>query len=507
MNEESPFILKIAKTGKERFQLRMVREWLKREVIRNKLESPLGYMLFTLLAFGIGYFTPVGGVLTGTLLVAALVIIPSLAGAMFHPRFGLYLMVLLGFLVPFVKRLEPAVPMGITMDVTMLIMLLGLYIRESRYRIRQWTPLLQPLSIVMLVWILYCLVQGLFTFNGNLQLLVAGFRYVGGFVMLYFLGLYGIRRLSTLVRLVQVWLAMASVAMVYGYVQQIFGLGQWEMERLLEGGGNYDLLVIPGVFRKFSFFSDPATFGLTMAGSGLVTWILSHYPDLKNIAKWALRVLAVAMWFSGYFSGTRTVVLALIAAAGFHMLLAFRKDVFISSGILGIIMLGFIFLPVDTSFRDRYQTIFHPNESASFLARISNQQALQPLIQASPFGMGPGAINIWQESLSADSYLAQYPPESGYLILAGERGWVGLAIFLVLLWIVFFTGIKGYQNITHQGLRVYQEAFMTFVFFLACADFPQRGFSVMPLSILFFISAAALYRIPSIETADSQPLS
>jgi hypothetical protein len=226
-----------------------------------------------------------------------------------------------------------------------------------------------------------------------------------------------------------------------------------------------------------------------------MSWIMSSYPSISRFNQVGLKVLAVAMWFSGYFSGTRTMVLALIAAAGFHIVLSLKREVIVSSGTMAAIMLIFLFLPVDISFRDRYQTIFHPNESASFLARISNQQALRPLIQSYPFGMGSGSINIWQESLSADSYLAQFPPESGYLILAAERGWVGLLIFLMVLWLVFFTGIKAYRQITDPGLRVFQEAFLCFIFFLACADFPQRAFSVLPLSILFFISTAAIYRI------------
>lgn len=495
MEPRSGFIYKVGFSGKKVRPFTNLREWLKRELIRSKLDTEVGYLIFVAIAYLVGYLVATGGIVEGSLLAAGLVIFPTVIGALFHPRFGIYLMAILAFLVPFVKRLVPALPMGISMDVIMLVMLFGIYIKESRFRERNWGPLIHPMSIGMAVWALYCLVHGLFFYSGQLEKLVIGFRTVAGFVPLYFLGLYVFRELSRVDRLLQIWLSMAGLAMGYGFLQQIFGLAGWELAQVLERGPQADIMVGLGEFRKFSFLNDPAIFGLTMGGSGLVAWVLSFDPEKKGSTAWWLRLLALGMWVSGFFSGTRTMAIGLVVAALFYALLVLRAKGWLTFGGITAVIVAIMYLPVESPFVQRYRAVLTPWDTPSFVTRETNQQALQPLIQAFPLGAGPGAVEQWTSGVSKDSPLWQYPPESGFLILAVERGWVGLGLFIGLLWLIFFVGISRYAQVQDVRVQVRYEALLVFLAFLTSTHFLQKTFTGLPLSILFFISASLLLRM------------
>jgi len=140
----------------------------------------------------------------------------------------------------------------------------------------------------------------------------------------------------------------------------------------------------------------------------------------------------------------------------------------------------------------RFQTAFKPNEDASFSVRKINQKKVQPFVQTHPFGGGLGGSGIWGVRFEPSSFLAQFPPDSGYLRVAMELGWVGLLMICTLFFTSLYVGIKNYFTIRDPELKSYCLAMILMVFALAIGNYPQEAIVQYPLSIYFYLILAII---------------
>ncbi|MGL1489090.1 hypothetical protein ACSTJG_25000, partial [Vibrio parahaemolyticus] len=73
----------------------------------------------------------------------------------------------------------------------------------------------------------------------------------------------------------------------------------------------------------------------------------------------------------------------------------------------------------------RFQSAFRPNNDASYRVRIFNQARIKPYIWSHPIGGGLGSTGEWGKKFAPNSYLANFPPDSGYVRTTVELGYVG----------------------------------------------------------------------------------
>jgi len=79
-------------------------------------------------------------------------------------------------------------------------------------------------------------------------------------------------------------------------------------------------------------------------------------------------------------------------------------------------------------------------------------------------GGGLGATGAWGQRFAPNSYLASFPPDSGYVRVAVELGWIGLFIFCLLMFTILKTGINNYYLIKDPELKTYCFAMTLMVF-------------------------------------------
>ena len=123
----------------------------------------------------------------------------------------------------------------------------------------------------------------------------------------------------------------------------------------------------------------------------------------------------------------------------------------------------------------RFQSAFKPSEDASFQVRARNQKRIQPYILSHPFGGGLGATGVWGQRFAPYSYLASFPPDSGYVRVAVELGWVRLLIFCSLMFVILYTGIVAYYRIRDPELKTYCLAMILILFALNIGNYPQEA--------------------------------
>ena len=160
--------------------------------------------------------------------------------------------------------------------------------------------------------------------------------------------------------------------------------------------------------------------------------------------------------------------------------------------IAGIFIAIVIFIPTSNPTLYRFQSAFRPSEDASFNVRTINQKRIQPYILSHPIGGGLGATGTWGQRFAPDSYLANFPPDSGYVRVAVELGWVGLLIFCILMFTVLKTGIDNYYKIKDPELKSYCLACVLIVFALNIGNYPQEALVQFPSNVYFYLVLALM---------------
>jgi O-antigen ligase len=119
--------------------------------------------------------------------------------------------------------------------------------------------------------------------------------------------------------------------------------------------------------------------------------------------------------------------------------------------------------------------------------RATNQKMIQPFIQSHPIGGGLGSTGVWGAKFAPWSFLAKFPPDSGYVRVAVELGWVGLLLFCTLMFVILKTGIENYYKIRDPELKSYCLAMVLIVFALNIGNYPQEALVQYPINVYFYL--------------------
>ncbi|CAN5509665.1 O-antigen ligase family protein [soil metagenome] len=432
------------------------------------------------------------GIISTVLLIGT----PAIIACIFNLEFGLMFTITLSFFLLGVKRISDDLPLGILMDLLVVIMLFGLFISQIKYK--DWSFAKNKVSIMILIWMLYNLLQAANPSSESFLAYVYTVRSYAGLMTIYFLLMYAIRSVEFITRLIKLWIFLMILVMLYGYFQEFVGLRQFELNWIMSDPGRYALLFQAGKFRLFSFFSDPLAYGFSMSFTGILCIVLAGGP-FSSRKKIFLRILGVLMLYAMLFSGTRAAYVLPIAAIIFYTVLVQKKKMVVTGIILGIMALIFLNMPSSDPNIVRLQSAFHPGDDASYQTRVKNQAFIQPYIQSHPLGGGLGSVGEWGKKFSPWSPLANFPPDSGYIRIATEMGWGGLLLFCSLLFIIFREGIRDYVRLKDPRLKNYSLAMMTVLFSLVIANFPQEAIGQYPVSILFFVAISIVNKCKSFD--------
>ena len=192
------------------------------------------------------------------------------------------------------------------------------------------------------------------------------------------------------------------------------------------------------------------------------------------------------------YSGTRGAYVLLPAAMVMVAILKFNKKLLTLVVLAGLFLVFLIQVPTSNPSLLRFQTAFSPSKDPSFNVRAQNQRRIKPYILSHPIGGGLGSVGIWGRRFAPHSYLARFPPDSGYVRVAVEMGWIGLLLFCVFNFIILYRGIYYYFIIQDPTLKTYCLAMILIVFAFNIGNYPQQAFVQYPSNILFYLAVAIM---------------
>lgn len=463
--------------------------------LSNKLEGPSGIIFLLTSSVFFAFVISKYGMVPGIMIILLLIGLPVVYGLVAFPKFGLVVFLTCAYFIMWVGRFGIDFPLGTLMDLMEVLFIIGLFIQQKKKA--DWEIFKGPMSTMILIWILYNLIEVINPTAESRLAWVYTVRSVAVIMLMYFIFLYNIRTKEFVKLILKMWLLFSLIGALYGLKQQYIGFSDAE-DRYLHSDPNIELLLfIGGQWRKFSIYNDPVAFSYNMVVSSLLCLGILTGPISKN-KKIIVASIALLCLLSMLYSGTRGAFVLPPVALVMFAILKFNKQVMIAGIAFMLIMAAAIFIPTTNPTLYRFQTAFRPSEDASFNVRKINQKRIQPFIQTHPLGGGLGATGTWGQRFAPNSMLANFPPDSGYVRVAVELGWVGLFIFCLLIFTILRVGINHYFAIQDPELKSYCLAMVLIIFTFHVGNYPQEAIVQFPSNVYFYLAAALIeicYRI------------
>ncbi|MCE6987640.1 O-antigen ligase [Dyadobacter sp. CY323] len=455
----------------------------------ERLSNTVGLSILLCVSLVFGVVIASYGMLGAALVLVILFVPPVVYGIVAHPTFGIAVLMIMAYLLFYIMRFGINFPMGTLMDGIEALLILGFFVYQKKHP--DWSVFKGPISIMILIWITYNILQVANPAAASRLAWVYTIRSVAVVMLMYFVFMYQIKTVNTIRLFLKIWLALSVFAALYAYKQEYIGFSAAEEAWLYSDPTVADLLFIAGRWRKFSIFSDPVAFSYNMVVSSILCIALLTY--VRKYWQKVVLALLVALFFSAMlFSGTRGAYVLLPAAMVLFVILRFNKSVLVGSAIAGVFILFLIFVPTSNPNIVRFQTAFTPSDDDSYKLRSANQKRIQPYIWTHPIGGGLGATGAWGQRFAPQSYLASFPPDSGYVRTAVELGWVGLLIFCFLMFFILREGINNYFTIRNPELKTYCLAMLLIVFAYNIGNYPQEALVQLPSNIYFYLAIALI---------------
>ncbi|SDP71498.1 O-Antigen ligase [Mucilaginibacter sp. OK268] len=461
-----------------------------KSMLIQKLSNKVVILLLLLASLLFSYIVFKFGIIGGGIVLTLLVGIPILYGIVAYPKFGIAILIFASFFVNYVSEIVPEIaPIGTLLDAITYLLILGFFIKQKREH--DWSRFKNPISYIILIWLAYNFIEVINPWATSRLAWVYTVRTVGFIMMMYFVFVYHIRSVDFIKFLLKLWLAFSCIAAISAFQQENFGFFWFEKDYLYADPLRVSLLFINGHMRKFGIFPDPVTFSYNMVVAALlcIALIMGNHSLRKKIA---LGFMAAFFLFVMLYSGTRAAYVLVPASLLMLAVLNFNKKVMLFAVTAGL-MLGFlIVMPTSNPLIKRFQTAFNPSDDPSYNVRAENQKRIKPYILSHPIGGGLGSVGVWGRRFSPNSELSKFPPDSGYVRVAVEMGWIGLILFCTLIFIALYNGINYYYRIRNPELKNYCMAMILVIFAFNIGNFPQQALVQYPSNVLFYLAIAII---------------
>lgn len=467
-----------------------------------KPSSIIIFLVLCLLSVGISFVIAMGGLKIGMLLISAIVGIPMVALLLTNSRFGFFLILVASFFIAYIQRIsDGAIPVAV-LEIMMLLVTAGLIMKKIRSHATadsNWKDLRNPITIAVLLYTVYIHLQLLNpSSTAPLGTLVA-IRFSWYNLLGFIIALQIFDNVNAVKTFFKIILGVGFVAALYGLSQKYIGLLPYEHEWMFSSPERMSLGVIWGELRAWSFLNDPSNFGMLMAFCGLLcfTLILGPY---KTKSKIVLAICGLSMFLAMVASGTRTAfVMVAVGFTMFGLLTISSLRTIVFSLVVLVVLLGIYFGPFYSSPVQRIRSAFKGNEDASMNVRSENRSKIQPYIQSHPIGGSPGSTGEVGKEIAPGHPLAGFPPDSGYLKVALEMGYIGLAALLWMYSRASSQALRYYFRCTNPESKIFYAAIISSFIALCVANLTQLATEMRPFDFFIFSYFAIIMRLRSFD--------
>lgn len=436
------------------------------------------------------------GLKAGALLLGTIVGTPLIILCITHIQPGFLLIFLISSFIFLAKRFVDA-PYGLIPELMITAGFFGILLKQKLFEAGK--TLRNPVTVAVIIWVTYQFTQIL---NPNTTSLIGWLFGLRSIIILFFSYIvlsHIFKSLHFINTFTKLWLFIALLAALYGLYQEYFGLPAYDMAWVTSSEKLIGLNFIQGHWRKWSFLSDCTAFGMFMAIGGIFCFILLSGP-YSTRKKIVLAISGLLMFLSMSYSGTRTAYAMVPAGFFIYGLMTLNcKRTILLGAVFTLLLTCILFVPTHNPTINRIRTAFMPSEDASMNVRAYNRARIQPYIYDHPFGGGLTTTGTDGIRFSRKHILAGFPPDSGYLKVALETGWIGLIIIFMLYGTVIITGIINYFKAKNPHIKIFYAAYIAIFFALTVANFTQVSIAQLPYGFILYAIYVLMPRLIKFE--------
>lgn len=485
--------------------------WLKYNFYTKKFNTPAGYIAMGL----VGVAVALGAAKLSPALPMAVAFL--LAGFLFvvivfrYPIAGFYTSIIASACLSMPDRLLSTpipVPLGLVIEAIQYLTLLSIVAKQYRERTNIGPFWRNPLTIMFLVLLAYYISD---VFNPVPHSRLGWFNYVRkqlSYLAFYYMAYIVLDSYERIVQFLKIWLGLCLFIALYGIKQQWFGIAGFETSWFNRNPEAYALSFQSGFLRKFSILSDSATFGVLCASMVVFTLVLAARTTSKK-RRWQLLLASVAFLLGSSYSGTRSCNLMIVAGIlGYGIFTMNEKRTY-------TIMIGFFmtaFFILFGPFRNnpvvlRISTTFQGNKDASAMLRSINRHRVQPYIRDHAMGGGISTCGFEGAQYNKGHYLWEFQPDSGYMKILAEQGYIGLLLNLAFYFIFMRMGLHGYFHTRDPKIRTLYMAITVCLFSLLAGQYSQVAIAPYPQILFYFTALIILYKLKNYDTSNPETIS
>lgn len=466
----------------------------------GRLDSAAGKFILILIllaiSFALGMAMAIKGVQLGIILLVIFLGLPAAFFSIANPQFGAMLVVTISFFLALAIRFNEELPLGVFLDIYIYVLFAGFLVRQVISG--DWRFLNNGPTYILIIWIVYNLLQLFNPMSVSTQLWVLAIRFLLSTTLFFFVCLSLANSWLFVKRIIGLILILSFLASLYGLFQEFNGFLPFEERWLRAVPNRLSLINVMGRSRIFSYLSDPMAFGILMSYITLFCGVLLTAP-LKPYAKVFLVIMMICCFLCMLYSGTRAAYVLIPAGLLFIAVMVFNTKIIITAGILFAIGFALVNMPTSNKTIYRFQTAFKPEKDQSYLVRKRNQMLIQPVIHGHPFGVGLNSVGAAARKYAPHSWLAGFPPDSSYVKVAIETGWVGLFIYISIFVTFLIKGIINHFRLKDKRLQHLSYAILSMIFVMAIANYPQEAVTSLPNITIFYSFSAILFRLPELD--------
>jgi len=476
--------------------------WAKEVFFTRRMNSIPGWIVMALAGIGIAFAGSELGAKIPLLIMAGAMIFMFILACLYYPEFSyyLYLYSIVVFTLPariFVLNL----PLGLLIEATGYLSVISIFIVQYRKRVNSFDFWTTPISLMMLLLFVYLLLEA---FNPQITVRTGWFNFFRKqiiYLLFYYASFLLFDSMEKIRRFVKYWIILATIVALWGIKQQWLGFTAAEDAWIHNDPNTTNLLFQGGMFRKFSLLPDPASFGIMVTSSALFTLILAIRTPVKKIRIQLYTVTFLQLVASTY-SGTRTCTAMLVGGLLAYILFTInekRTIILLLSSVA--IALFLLFGPTrDSPLISRMKTTFQGSQEPSNMVRNINRRNIQPYVYQHPFGGGLQTSGEEGKKFYPWHRLAGYPPDSGYMKILLEQGWIGFTLTIIFYFLILQRGLAGFYESRRREIKTLYIALTVCFFSLTVGQYSQLGISQYPQYLFYLATLVIFYKLKEYDT-------
>lgn len=482
-------------------------EWIRYNFVTRKLNTVFGLLLLSLTAVFISYVAVLVNMKFAVTIVAGLGGILLMVLCLLYPVFGFYFTYFISIFISLPEKLMNGgvIPTGLIPEYFSYITLVGVITKqEFRKEITRkfWN---HGITIWLVVLLMYYLLE---FFNPEMHGKLGWFNFIrkqGSLFAFFYISYCILSSRKAIMQLTYFWIAVSLIEALYACKQQWIGFFSFEYNWLMSDQARIDLFVNWGFTRKFGLLSDPASSGILYASCG--TFILILALRSKGFGKRVfLFTAAIVNLLASSYSGTRTATMMIVMGIAFYgVMTLYERRTILFMSFCGLMLTAILVVPIyDNAVINRVRSTFEPSNDNSAIVRDVNRKSVQPYIYRHPIGGGIYTCGNLGMFYNPGHFLSHVPPDSGYMQILMDQGYIGLIMTLIFYFVILRTGIRHFYRVKDPELKTLYVGNLVFIFCFMAAQISQMAIPMYPSVFYLYSVFAILLKMHYFDTAKTE---